>query len=99
MRTVRGHHPARALVAVECERDHPFLIEPEVAFEDSLECGCTRGQPLRDFAMTKPRRDSRHGRARGIDVALHFGERYRRARELAIAMKDRVKGILPALVG
>src|SRR5579864_5163190 len=49
--------------------------------------------------MTESRRDSRDGRARGIDVALHFGERYRRAREFAIAMKDRVEGILPALVG
>src|SRR5690242_5829399 len=49
--------------------------------------------------MTETRRDSRDGRARGIDVALHFGERYRRARELAIAMKNSVEGILPALVG
>src|SRR6202158_5336738 len=99
MRTVRGHHPARAFVRVERERAHPFFIEPEVAFENSLECRCARGAALRYFAMTEARRDPRHGRACRVDVALHFGERYRRTRELAVAMKDRVEGILPTLVG
>src|SRR6202795_2595060 len=99
MSTVRGHHPARAFVGVERERDHPFLIEPEGAFKNSFECRGARGEPLRDFAMTEARRDSRDRRACGIDIALDFGERYRRTRELAVAMKDRVVGILPALVG
>src|SRR6267142_6104552 len=99
MRTVRGHHPARTFFGIERERDHAFFIQPEVAFENSLECRCARGQPLRYFAMTEARCDSCDGRASGIDIALHFSERYRRTRELAVAMKDRVEGILPALVG
>src|SRR5216683_2880688 len=99
MRPVRSHHPAWTFVSIERERDHSFLIEPEVAFENSLECRRARGQALCYLAMTQARCDSRDSRTRRIDVTLHLGECYRRARELSVAMKDRVVGILPALVG
>src|SRR5208282_5114715 len=98
MSAVGRHHPAWASGGVERRGDHSLAIEPEVALERSLQRGGAREEPICDVSMPKQCRDGCHAYARRVNVALHLRQRDRRACKLAVVMKDRVSGILPALV-
>ena len=93
-------HPARLLGAVERQRVGAEFLAPERLLEACGKLLAPRSSSLPAFVRKPKRRAQRAAsRLRGEDVALHFAQRDVAFGQLAVGMKDRVVGILPALVG
>ena len=99
MADVRGERVHRAAFGVERDRERPPVGDPEVAVEAALEVGRLAleldgvGLVLPDLA-----RQPGPAHARVVGVALQLAGRPRESRQLAVAIGDRVPGVLPALV-
>ena len=96
---VRGERVDLAAVGVEREREVLAVLDPEVAVEAPLEVGGLASRARR----RTPRPSRSRGEARAADlgvvgVALELARRAREARQSAVAVGDRVPGVLPALV-
>ncbi len=96
---VRRAHPARLFGAVERERIGTELVTPECFLKTFGELPRLDLQRFRHLALAKPQRATCRQALGGIHIALHFGERDITRGQTAVGVKDRVVGILPALIG
>src|SRR5260370_15746158 len=95
---VGGAHAAPLLVAVERHRVSADLLAPETILEASLQrLRLLQPSPF-EGAVAENGRQLRGAIPGCIGIALHLAERDRRIGEPAVGVKDRIRGVLPALV-
>ena len=99
MAVVRGERVDLLALGVEREREVLALLDPEVAVEAALEVGRLPLEPLGERRVL-PDLAGQPGAAHlgVVGVALQFAGRPREAGQAAVAVGDRVPGVLPALV-
>ena len=97
---VRGERVDLALVPVERQREEAALRDPEVVVEAPLERPRPRAPAASaQLASLQTSRARRAVRTLGVvDVALQLAGRARRRGQRAVGERDRVPGVLPALV-
>ena len=96
---VRRERVDLAAVLVEREREVLAVLDPEVAVEASLQIGRVGRQAIGERRVLPDlARQPRAAQLRVVGVALQLARRAREARELAVAERDRVPRVLPALV-
>src|SRR5262249_38643793 len=98
MAGVAGDHPTWAVVAVEREREHAFVLEPEVAVEVLAEVGRALLAANLVGTPTGQPGDARHAAERRVRVRLHLGECDGRLRQTPVGVRDGVVRVLPPLV-
>ena len=96
---VRGERVDLVPVRVEREREVLAIVDPEVAVEAALEVGGLLLQPVGERRVLPDLAGQPCAAHLGVvGVALQLAGRAREARQPAVAIRDRVPGVLPALV-
>ena len=96
---VRGQRVDLAAVGVEREREVLAVLDPEVAVEAALEVGRLALEPVGERRVLPDLAgEARAADLRVVGVALQLAGRPGEPRQPAVAVGDRVPGVLPALV-
>src|SRR4029453_6529103 len=96
---VRGERIHLLALGVEGEGEVLAVLDPVVAVEPSLEICCLTFQLFRELdVLPDETRKASTAHLRVVRVSLQLAGRPREAGEPSVAVRDRVPGVLPALV-
>src|SRR5436190_18622860 len=96
---VRGERIDPAAVLIEREREVFAVLDPEIAVESPLEIGGLLLEPVGEgLVLPHPASEPRAADLRVVRVALKLAGRTGEARDPTVPVRDRVPGVLPALV-
>src|SRR5207342_2361319 len=96
---VRGERVHLLALRVQREGEVLVLLDPEIAVEAALEIGGLLLQPLRVArVLPEETRQASAAHLGVVGVPLELTRRPREAGQPAVAVRDRIPGVLPALV-
>src|SRR5271157_973428 len=98
MARIRCPDPAWILAAVESQGKGAEILAPESRIEILSQDLRFAAQLDLQIILAHAMRELSCVRLRGKHIALHFTKRDRPARQCAVGVKDRIVGILPALI-